>query len=486
MLQGLRKKIDLVTFGLYLGLVSIGWLMIFTVGYKEGYEENFFNTPIGSQTIWIGICLTLFAFIQLIDWKFWQTMAFPMYGVSMALLAGVLVFGVTIKGATSWYRFGGFTFQPSELAKFGTCLAVAALLGRYNADLRRFKWVIYTLGLFSLPIFLILLQPDAGSALVFASFLIVMYRAGWAPAIYVFGFYSAGLLILGFVHAPIYIIQSLVVLAIFAVIYHFKPKLYWRLGALAFAAGIIYLYMDLPDLPKENIPVEQNPGKDFSNAYFFLGGSIVVLLGLAYTLWSNKKERKGRLVSFLLMAVIWGSMIAVGASYIFNDVLKPHQQDRINVWLQPGKTDRQGSAYNLINSQMAISSGGLKGKGFLNGNMTKLNYVPEQTTDFIFCTIGEEQGFIGSLGIICLFLLLLYRITIIAERQRNNFIRYYAYGVAGIIFIHFFINIGMTMGVVPIIGIPLPFISKGGSSLLGFTIMLAVLLKMDSSRHARI
>ncbi len=482
MLQGLKKKIDLVTFGLYLGLVAIGWLMIYTVGYKEGYQENFFNTPIGSQTIWIGICLTLFAFIQLIDWKFWQTMAFPTYIVAMLLLAGLLVFGVTIKGATSWYRFGSFTFQPSEIAKFGTCLAVAALLGRYNADLRRIKWVAYTVGLFTLPMLLILMQPDAGSALVFVSFLIVMYRAGWAPAIYVFGFYSAALLILGFVYDPIYIIQTLIMLATFVVVYHFKPKLYWRTGMIAYAMGVLYLYYLLPDLPEIN---GEPQGKDLTDAYYFLGGTVVVLLGVAYTLWSNKKERKAQLVNLLVMAVMWGSVVAVGASYIFNDVLKPHQQDRINVWLQPSETDRQGSAYNLINSQMAISSGGLQGKGFLNGNMTKLNYVPEQTTDFIFCTIGEEQGFIGSLGIILLFLLLLFRITLIAERQRNNFIRYYAYGVAGIIFIHFFINIGMTMGVMPIIGIPLPFISKGGSSLLGFTIMLAVLLKMDNSRHAR-
>ncbi|GJM31590.1 MAG: rod shape-determining protein RodA [Saprospiraceae bacterium] len=489
LLKSIRKKIDLVTFGIYLGLVAIGWLMIFTVGYKEtGYSENFFNTPIGSQTIWIGICLTLFAFIQLIDWKFWQSMAFPIYGVSIALLLGLLFFGVTIKGATSWYRLGSFTFQPSEIAKFGTCLAIAALLGRYNANLRKIKWIFYTLILITVPIILILSQPDAGSALVFIAFLVVMYRAGLSESIYIFGFYSAALLILGFVFPPIYIIQSLIVLATFAIVYHFKPKSYWRLGMLVYAGLLIFLYMDLPNLPnvpKENIEGE-TMGKDFTNAYYFLSGTIVIFLGLAFALWRNKKERKERLVNFLLIALLWGSMVSVGANYLFNNVLKPHQQDRINVWLRPHLTDPQRSRYNLINSQMAIGSGGLQGKGFLEGTMTKLNYVPEQTTDFIFCTIGEEQGFIGSIGIIFLFLLLLYRITIIAERQRNNFIRYYAYGVAGIIFVHFFINIGMTMGVVPIIGIPLPFISKGGSSLLGFTIMLAVLLKMDSSRHARV
>jgi len=178
-----------------------------------------------------------------------------------------------------------------------------------------------------------------------------------------------------------------------------------------------------------------------------------------------------------------GIGITASANYAFDNVLKPHQQDRINVWLNPDKSDPRGSRYNLMQSQLAISSGGLIGKGFTEGTMTKLNYVPEQSTDFIFCTIGEEQGFIGSFAIVTLFLLLLIRLTILAERQRSNFSRHFAYSVAGIFFIHFFVNIGMTMGLLPIIGIPLPLISKGGSSLLGFTMMMAVLLKLDSNRY---
>lgn len=185
-------------------------------------------------------------------------------------------------------------------------------------------------------------------------------------------------------------------------------------------------------------------------------------------------------MSLLIGAVLLGSVLALGANFGFNKLL-PHQQDRINVWLRPHLTNDKEAGYNLANSKMAIGAGGLEGKGFLNGTLTRGGYVPEQMTDFIFCTIGEEQGFVGSMAVIILFLLLLYRLTIIAERQRTDFVRYYAYGVAGIIFVHFFINIAMTMGLMPIIGIPLPFISKGGSSLLGFSIMLAIILKMDST-----
>jgi rod shape determining protein RodA len=195
--------------------------------------------------------------------------------------------------------------------------------------------------------------------------------------------------------------------------------------------------------------------------------------------WLKKKER---MVILLIVGLILSADVAYISNYVFNNFLKPHQQERINVWLNPDKCDPRGSLYNVLQSKMAIGSGGLQGKGFLEGTMTKLNYVPEQATDFIFCTVGEEQGFIGSLSIILLFFLLLYRITIIAERQRSSFSRHYAYGVAGIIFVHVFINIGMTMGLMPIIGIPLPFISYGGSSLLGFTLLIGVLLKLDAHR----
>jgi len=281
-----------------------------------------------------------------------------------------------VSGATSWFSIGGFSLQPSEFAKFTTALAMASYLSSYNANLRIFKSQVIAFGLIAVPIVLILMQPDAGSAIVFTSFLILFYRLG--------------------------------------------------------------------------------------------------------NLWRNGRKE---LVKFLLPLIIFGGAFAYGANFAFNNILKPHQQSRINVWLNPSKAPSD-AIYNLRQSKLTIGSGELSGKGFLQGTRTKLDFVPEQSTDFIFCTIGEEQGFVGVFGIIALYLLFLYRITVIAERQRSDFSRNYAYGVAGILFFHFFINIGMTMGLVMIIGIPLPFISYGGSSLLAFSLMIGVLLKLDSNRFS--
>jgi rod shape determining protein RodA len=459
--QTLRKRPDFVTFGIYLGLVAIGWLMIFTVGYEDGYEiSEFLNTAVGKQTIWIGISFFVFFLVQFISWKFWQSFAYPVYIFTLLLLVGVLIFGANINGATSWFRFGGFTIQPSELAKVGTCLAMAALLGHYSTDLRQIRWQLIAASIFAGPMLLILLQPDAGSALVFTSFLIVLYRAGLPNNYYIIGIFSGVVLIMGFVFTPFILIKALILLAIIVMSLNFRPKSYGLIASVLLAAGAYFLYRELPEYE-----------------LYVLGGTILIGLILSGVLWTRRKEKE---VSLLIGAVILGSLLTLGASFAF-DKLPPHQQDRINVWLRPGMTNDKEAGYNLANSQMAIGAGGLEGKGFLNGTLTKGGYVPEQMTDFIFCTIGEEQGFVGSMAVIILFLLLLFRITIIAERQRTDFVRYYAYGVAGIIFIHFLVNIGMTMRVMPVIGIPLPFISKGGSSLLGFSIMLGILLKMDSS-----
>jgi rod shape determining protein RodA len=461
----LRKRPDFVTFGIYLGLVAIGWLMIFTVGYEDGYTmANFLKTPVGKQSIWIGISFFAFFCVQLLSWKFWQSFAYPIYIITVLLLIGVLFLGAEIKGATSWFRFGGFTIQPSELAKVGTCLAMASFLGSYNTDLKNVRWQLIAAAIIGLPMLLILLQPDAGSALVFISFLIVFYRAGLPSAYFIIGFFSLAVLILGLVFEPFNLNQALILFAAIIMSLNFQSKLYGFIGSAVGAAGIIILQLELPEY-----------------RWYILGGSIVLVLGMSIVLWQKRKQKE---VSLLIGAMLLGSVLAIGANFGFNKLLS-HQQDRINVWLRPHLTNNKEAGYNLANSKMAIGAGGLEGKGFLEGTLTKGGYVPEQMTDFIFCTVGEEQGFVGSMAIIILFFLLLYRLTIIAERQRTDFVRYYAYCVAGIIFIHVFINIGMTMGLTPIIGIPLPFISKGGSSLLGFSIMIAILLKMDSSTSRR-
>lgn len=460
-------NLDIVTFSIFISLIAIGWLMVYTVSFGEGYAggtADFFSTSIGKQTIWVGVSFFIFAFILLIDWKFWQTFAYPIYGISLFLLLLVLFAGKEIKGATSWFSFGGFSFQPSEIAKFGTCLAMSVFLSHYSTNLRNSRSQLYVLGLLLAPMILIMIQPDAGSALVFTSFLVVLYREGLSPNYYIIGGYIALLAILGLAVDDVKdILLGLILLAGLPLVYSLKFKLrnYWLVGYVIAAGWAIYLY-----------------GLDFKPQ--ILLGSIGVVAALAAFQWYQKNER---LVSLLFIALVVGIGITAAANYAFDNVIKPHQQDRINVWLNPDKSDPRGSRYNLMQSQLAISSGGFLGKGFTEGTMTKLNYVPEQSTDFIFCTIGEEQGFVGSFAIITLFLLLLIRLTILAERQRSNFSRHFAYCVAGIFFIHFLVNIGMTMGLLPIIGIPLPLISKGGSSLLGFTMMMAVLLKLDSNRY---
>lgn len=459
---GLRN-IDWQTFSLFLALVAIGWLMIYTVSFSREWnngEVNFFDTSSGKQTIWMAISALAFAVVFMIDWKFWQTFAYLIYGVAIVLLVAVLFLGTEIKGARAWFSFGGFSFQPSEVAKLGTSLAISAFLSYYSTNLKEYRSQFIAFGLMFLPIALILLQPDAGSAIVFFSFLIVLYREGLSPNYYVTGAFCVTMLILGLIYPPLILVASLSALGILILANQFKDSRYWVLGAIVFIAMGIYAIMQ---------------GRTMEA----LVGGLIAFLVLAVILWNKKKAR---MVSLLSLALVVGASLSFAASFAYN-ALKPHQQDRINVWLKPDKADKRGSLYNLHQSKLAIGSGGFTGKGLFKGTLTKLNYVPEQSTDFIFCTIGEEQGFIGSVGLIVLFSLLLLRITNIAERQRSNFSRHYAYCIAGILFIHIFINIGMTMGLLPIIGIPLPFISKGGSSLLGFTVMLAILLKLDSHRY---
>lgn len=457
----LGQKIDGTTFSIYLSLIAVGWLMIYTVGLGDESELSFIQTTAGKQAIWMGISLIAFFFITLIEWKFWQTFSYLIYGFSILLLILVLLIGSTIKGATSWFSFGPFSFQPSEIAKFGTCLAMANFLSTYNTNIRDFRMLITACGIFLLPMAFILLQPDAGSALVFMSFLILLYREGLSPSYYIVGAFAISMLLLGFIFPIKYIAIGLLWTFTLVLIFNFKNRRWLSLlGTLAFfTVGILFINEDQFEIVA-------------------IASLVLFLIAAALIIQSTKS----RLPSFLVLAVILGLGLSFTSNYAFNNVLLPHQQDRINVWLRPSVCDPGGNLYHVLQSKMAISSGGLHGKGFTNGTMTKLNYIPEQSTDFIFCTIGEEQGFIGTFGTIALFFLLLYRIIMIAERQRSSFSRRYAYAVAGIIFVHFFINIGMTMGLMPIIGIPLPFISKGGSSLLGFTIMMAVLLKLDSHR----
>lgn len=439
--------------------------MLFSIGYNnEGYVlDTFFATALGKQTIWIGISLFVFVAIQFIDWKFWQTMAIPIYGISLVLLIGVLIFGANINGATSWYRIGGITIQPSEFAKIGTSLVVASFLSNFNTDLKSFRSIGTLIALIAAPMLLILFQPDAGSAFIYGSFLLVMYRAGLSTRFYILAFFGVTMLILGLMYPALNISLVLALVGIAILIYLSKPKFYILLIFLLLTIASYDIFKKFPEYHLYQLTATV--------------GSLFFVTGV---LWNRKKKRE---VSLVVAAVLLGSLISGGANWSFNNLLRSHQQQRINVWLHPELVKNKDAGYNLEKSKIAIGAGGFAGKGFLQGDMTKGNFVPEQTTDFIFCTIGEEHGFIGSALIIGIFLFLLIQIITVAERQRSKFALYYGYCVAGIIFLHVLINIGMTMGLAPIIGIPLPFLSKGGSSLLGFSILLAILIKMDSRRY---
>lgn len=460
-----RASIDWITIGTFFSLLIIGWLMLYAATYEPDSESFFnWNSAIGSQTIMLIVSVLAFFMVQLFDEKIWSGLSYFLYAGAGFLLLLVLVLGTEIKGAKSWFIFGGFSFQPSEVAKFATALALASYLGFYKITLDKTRHLMGALGIILLPVLLILLQPDAGSAVVFLSLFIVLFRAG-ASAIY---YAVAGFLFFIFIGSLIYSFQGITLLSILVgvsllMFLRYPPM---RAALVSLGLGILCFAIFFQEYRLYAIGIAAIP---------------ILIMGVMHML--DRDMRNYLLVSIPVALAI---VVSFASSYTFNNILKPHQQERINVWLRPDKCDPHGSLYNIIQSKLAIGSGGWQGKGFLSGEMTKLNYVPEQSTDFIFSTIGEEQGFVGSLVIIGLFILLIIRVTIIAERGKNKFILYYGYGVASILFVHFFINIGMAMGLMPVIGIPLPFVSKGGSSLLGFCIMMGVLLKMDQARLNRV
>lgn len=462
------EGLDWVTFALYLSLISVGWLMIYTVGFGEGYPESrfefLFDTTVGKQSFFVLFSLVLMFLVFVIEWKFWRTFAFPIYGFFMFLLLVVLIFGSTIKGSTSWFSLpGGFTLQPSEFAKFGACLGLASYLSTYSTDLRKLNSQMVVLGIILLPIALILLQPDAGSALIFSSFFILLFRKGMPAAPYVIGIVLFFLFVSTLVFsAAITILIFLLLLILLLVSNLSMAGIYHFLTYIILAIVMVFTLLA-------------------GYTYYTLGAALLMLISLSVYHWLNRQQKLG--INSAISSII-GLLFVASINYSFYNILKPHQRDRLNVWLNPDKCDPQGSLYNVLQSKLAIGSGGITGKGFLQGTLTKLNYVPEQSTDFIFCTIGEEQGLIGSIAIIILFSIFIIRLVILAERQKSDFSMCFIYGLAGILFTHVFINIGMTMGLVPIIGIPLPFISYGGSSMLAFSLMVAVALKMDSHRYS--
>ena len=411
--KSLFTNIDWTLVSIYLVMLFFGWLNIYAANFGEGTHDLMsMSTEPGKQLFWIGSSFVWILFILIIDGKFYTTFSYFMYAITILLLIGVLFVGKEIGGAKSWYAIGSFSMQPSEFAKIGTLLALSKYLSTLNINLDQMSTKIKALAIIMAPIFFIMLQPDAGSAIVFASLFLVLFREGISG---------------------VYLVLIGLAITLFLLTLTLKVQ----------TATIIV-------------------------------SSLCLLFGILL-----KKNRKSLKPAFLSLIFAIGFIQSVG--YLYNEVLRPHQKNRIDLIL--GKIDDvHGAGYNLHQSKIAIGSGGFSGKGFLEGTQTKFNFVPEQSTDFIFCTIGEEWGFLGSLFTIGLFLLLLFRLIHLAERQRSTFSRVFGYGVASILFCHFFINIGMTVGIVPVIGIPLPFFSYGGSSLWGFSILLFIFIKLDAYR----
>ncbi|MBK7878959.1 MAG: rod shape-determining protein RodA [Saprospiraceae bacterium] len=454
-----NAQYDWMIIGIYLSLIIIGWFSIYAATYTYSEDTNFLDlsVPITKQTVYIAIALSVFIIALFIDVKFWHTFAYIFYGISIFLLLLVLFVGSEIKGARAWFVIGGFSFQPSEIAKFCTTLAVSSYLSYYKVNLKTgvYQWIV--VGIIFAPVFFILLQPDAGSAITFLSLFILLFIEGFNPVYYI----SAVSLFLSFVFSILFPLEQVIMAIILAAIgfswFNFKIFKYHYALLAVLLISLIYCFYFL------------GLGYMVYVALGFLGVSLIML-------WRNRQEK---LSLFLPLAVAVLYAFSYFSINLFNG-LELHQQERIKVWLKPSECDPRGSLYNLLQSKVAIGSGGMLGKGFMNGNMTKLKFVPEQSTDFIFSTIGEEQGFFGSVIVILLFVVLIWRILNTSERITNKFASYFGLSLAGFLFIHVLVNIGMTMGLVPIIGIPLPFISKGGSSLIGFSLMLGVFIRMQS------
>jgi|WetSurSiteA1Bulk_404760.scaffolds.fasta_scaffold00160_12 rod shape determining protein RodA len=467
----LTEEIDWTTVGLYLLLVIFGWMNVLASSYNEQFKSVFdIHQNYSDQLLWILVSFVMIILLFAIDYRFYHFFTWVFYGISIILLLAVLAFGVEVNNSKSWIRILGFNFQPSEFVKITTALAVARYLSGYNIRLWSWKSVIVMAVLIGLPVGLISLQPDWGTALVFCCFILLMYREGMPGWILAISLFITILFLMTLLLASISVLIFLIALAIiiFAIINR-KPIHGFYAGIIlaAFYFGFRYSFPLL--------------GISLSTYYLLLialTASSVVYLILAFT----KKIRSIALVLIFLFGFIG---FTYSVNYVFHNVLKPHQQTRVNILL--GKeTDVRNVGYNLNQSKIAIGSGGFFGKGYLKGTQTKLDFVPEQSTDFIFCTVGEEWGFLGTTIAILLYIGLLIRIVYVAERQRSQYARIYGYGVASILFFHFAINIGMTIGLFPVIGIPLPFFSYGGSSMLAFTLLLFILVRLDSVRKVYI
>lgn len=460
-------NLDKISIVIFLSMVIIGWFNIYAAVYNEEHTGILdISQRYGKQFIWILATLVLAVFVVVIDTRFYLFFSYFIYGALIFLLLLVLILGREINGAKSWFEVGNFSLQPSEFAKFGTALALATYLNSKKHDLKKLPVFFPAAGIIVVPALLIALQPDLGSAVVFFSLFIVLFREGMSPYVFASGIIMLTLFFFTILFNNLYIALALIFLATILVwIVTRKWKLTLTgLGIIILSASFIYFLNEFVIKKLSDVHI------------LFIS---VILSGLVFAFYIYAKKAIPVMVIYLFLA---GSLAYVNSvNYGLNHLLKPHQKERVEIMLGL-KSDPHGTGYNVNQSIISIGSGGFSGKGYLKGTQTKFKFVPAQSTDFIFCTVGEEWGFIGSFVVIGLYAVLLLRLVILAERQRSVFSRIYGYGVVSIFFTHFFINIGMATGLVPVIGIPLPFLSYGGSSLWGFTILLFIFLRLDASR----
>lgn len=473
------RSLDWWTIGIYVALLVFGWISVCGASYTYGETDIFsLDTRSGMQIVWIGTSLVLGFVLLMLDDRFYDTFAYLIYALLLLLLIATIFNPHEIKGSRSWLVMGPLRIQPAEFAKFATALAVAKLMSTYGFDIFRLKHFAAAIAVVVIPMLCIVGQNETGSALVYVSFFLMFYREGMPGSILFTGVAMVAYFVIGIKFEPVLLWGTPTSVGVFVVL----------LMVQLFASVLVYVYCN-------------NKNQALQIAGACLGITIIILLFSKFVIpfdivWVQLaicvllilhliyQGLATRISNYLLISLFsMGSIIFFySADYVLNDVMEPHQRVRINVLLGL-EEDLAGAGYNVHQSEIAIGSGGLQGKGFLNGTQTKLKFVPEQDTDFIFCTVGEEEGFVGSAGVLLLFLALILRLIHLAERQPFKFGRIYGYCVLSIFLFHVFINVGMVLGLTPVIGIPLPFFSYGGSSLWGFTILLFIFLRIDAGRN---
>lgn len=473
------RSIDWWTVAIYVALLAFGWISVCGASYSYGDTDILsLDTRSGMQIIWIGTSMCLGFVILMLDSRFYDTFAYILYAALLLLLFVTIFNPHQIKGSRSWLVLGPLRLQPAEFAKFATALALAKVMSVNGFYIKNMNHFAIALAVVFVPMMFIVLQKETGSALVYLSFFLMFYREGMPGCVLFTGVAMVIYFVVGIRFEEVMLMDTPTSVGKFVVL----------LLVQIFTAGMVYIY-----------------SKARHEAWLILGYSlgltvlsllfseyvipfdvvwVQIILTIILCLWLlwNGLGTRIKNYYFILLFAIGSVMFFYSADYVLNNVMEPHQRVRINVLLGLDE-DLAGAGYNVHQSEIAIGSGGLEGKGFLNGTQTKLKFVPEQDTDFIFCTVGEEEGFLGSSAVLLLFLSLILRLIHLAERQPLRFGRIYGYSVVSIFLFHLFINVGMVLGLTPVIGIPLPFFSYGGSSLWGFTFLLFIFLRIDASRE---